>query len=649
MTKPYSSRGLWLTTALVVSGVALESTPGCGGASRASVFGKAEFPAPPPALVKDPSGAVVIRSGGLIQFMPPVAEGQPGSRGPYVVTRRELVAIVTGASVDPGLLEWRLPQNAMVRIDIARARVASPDGTFIEVDGLASSSTSGSASEIVVKLPPTKPGDRIDFLLQRTLFVPDALTPYVFASPAPTVESRLEVVAPADWNVKVVLGQGSAVNRGAQLERKDRGDGTLALSVVEHNVGAVPTEPDAVDAQRLSPWATVVLVQARAGGVNIAFADSWKTVASRIKTALAGTVAIDDAARAGFGLGLAKARVRNVRLQLKPALLREGILDRPPRRFADLAAGGASPLEAAAVAAVATADSMEKGTLALVAPLEGPVLLDDLPGLYAFRMAVVAFKIGGNWVFADPTCSSCEFGKVSMAAAGGRALILSDEPVLVDIPLNLVEPNRQRLQFDWTLAIDGTMSGRLLADLDGFAARTVMMVAPRHMEDAARRAALAQALLGRDSGIVIEAIDKEGDIAEGETCSMGLKVSGKMVVKGEGTFEATGKALAGASLPLPVAKTRRTDMMLAAPMRVEVTSTIELPPDAIARIPLAVETRAPVGEFSAKYTLSGQSLTLSKRVGLFARSVPVARYGELRSFFDQIETADQAVISIKGE
>ena len=289
-----------------------------------------------------------------------------------------------------------------------------------------------------------------------------------------------------------------------------------------------------------------------------------KTVAGRLKAAIAGTVAIDDAARADIGRGLAKARIRNVRLKLKPALLREGILDRPPRKFAELTAGGASPLEAAAVAAAATTDSMEKGTLALVAPLEGPVLLDDLPGLYAFRMAVVAFKIDGNWVFADPSCSSCEFGKVSMDAAGGRALILTDAPTLVDIPLNLVEPNRRRLQFDWTLSIDGSLSGRLMADLDGYAARTVMMAAPATMADTTRRAALARVLLGAGSGVTIEAIEKEGDFVEGETYSMGLKVSAKTTIKGDGLFDVSSQTLAGASMPLEMLKARRTDALLAA-------------------------------------------------------------------------------------
>ena len=64
---------------------------------------------------------------------------------------------------------------------------------------------------------------------------------------------------------------------------------------------------------------------------------------------------------------------------------------------------------------------------------------------------------------------------------------------------------------------------------------------------------------------------------------------------------------------------------------------------------MAVERRAPVGEYSAKYTVSGQSLTLSRRIGLFARSVPAARYVELRSFFDQMLAADQAVVTVKGE
>jgi hypothetical protein len=645
MSWPCWNRSFWLGAAVALGTVGLQLSAGCAGGA-ASVFSAPEFPLPPPALDKDPSGGVILKSEGLIQFMHPTPDGQVGPKGPYVVVRRQWHAIITGTPVDPALTEVRLAQSAIVKVDLARARLARPDGTAIEVDGL---TTSAAGGEVVVRLPAAKPGDRVDFLVQRTLLIPDALTPYVFAGAAPTVESRLEIAAPNGWDVKIVLGQGANLNRGAEFERKDRGDGVAVWSVVERNVRAVPTEPEAVDPQRLSPWATVVLASATVGGVRFPFADSWKTVAGRIKTAIAGTIAIDDAAKADIGRGLAKARLRNVRLKLKPTLLREGILDRPPRTFSELSVGGASPLEAAAVAAAATADSMEKGTLALVAPFEGPVLLDDLPGLYAFRTAVVAFKIGGNWVFGDPTCSSCEFGKVSMAAAGGRALILTEEPTLVDIALNLVEPNRRRLQFDWTLSIDGTMTGRLMADLDGYAARTVRAEAPAGMADAARRAALGRALLGAGSGVTIEAIDKEGDFIEGETYSMGLKVSAKTTSKGEGLSEIASQSFAGVSLPMEMPKTRRNDMLLAAPMRIEVTSTIELPGDGTAHIPTAVEARVPVGEYSAKYTLRGQSLTLSRRVDLFARSVPAAHYNELASFFEKVIAADKAVVTIKAD
>jgi len=480
--------------------------------------------------------------------------------------------------------------------------------------------------------------------------VPDALPAWTFATSAPTIESRLEVTYPAGWEVRVALGHGSVVDRGAAPERRDRGDGQLTISVVEHNVAAVPTEPDAVDPQRLSPWAAVVLASATVGGKVLPYADSWKTVAARVAGAVAATVAIDGTAKTEIGRGLAKARLRNVRLRLKPALVREGILDRPPRSFAELARGGASPLEAAAVGAAATAASMEPGILTLVAPLEGPLLVDDLPGLYAFRMAVVAFKIDGKWVFADPSCSSCEFGKVSMEAAGGRALILGETPTLVDIPASSVEPNRRRLQFEWALSVDGALSGRLLADLDGFAARAVMLAAPPSMAEADRRAAIARALFGDDSGVSLDAIEREGDFVEGQTYSMRFKVSARAKSAGDGSLTVTSRLLAGRSLPQVLKATRRTDMLLPAPLRVEVTSSLELPEGFSAAIPAAVEERVSVGEYSARFSaLRGQVMTFSRRLGLNARSVPAAHYQELAQFAGRMTAADAAVVSIKGD
>jgi len=615
------------------------------GCTASGLFPAIEFPEPPQQLAKDPSGAVVLESVGTIEFRGASENPKaPGPRTPHVVVRRRLRAIVTG-EVDIGLREWRFLSQPNVTIDLARARLARPGGEVHDIDGLAG----GSAQEVTMSLPGPQPGDLIDVVWEKTFLVPETLPPWVFATPAPTVESRVEVISPPGWEVQLVLGQGSEINRGADVDKRERSDGALIKAWTEHNIRPVPSEPGAVDAQRSSPWATAVLVKAMVGGETVAYADSWKTVSSRLKAALAATMEVDEETRQSMAVGLAKARLRALRRTFRPVSVTGGPLDRVIRPFAELKeSGGATPLEAAAITSVVTADAIEKGYIALVAPFEGPVLLDNLPGLYAFRAAAVAFKTGDGWDLVDIACGSCEFGKVPLELAGGRALILADEPVLHDIPLRAVETNRRRLQFDWVVSVAGELTGSVSVDLEGVAVREAR-AAMAADDDAARLAGLSNLLLRPESGTTVDFITKESRLQPGEPYRLKLKVSTTAIKKGDAHFEVTPAMLGGVSLPWPYARTRRTAALLPAPSRVEVTCTLQLPPFFKAELPPPIKERLPIGEYVSEFELHGRVITYTRRVGLFARSVPVERYGDLAALFAKMEQADARILTIKGE
>ncbi len=601
------------------------------------------FPDPPAELAADPSGLVTLESVGQIVFR--AAEEATG-RPLHVVVERRLRQRVVGA-VPPAAHRWVFPTRPYVVCELARARLARADGTVVEVDGVAGA-TAG--AEIIVELPLPAPGDLLDVAWREIYLDPQLVPPYVFATSGATVSSSLDVVVPPGFAVRVALGQGGLLNRGAELERRAGDDGATVHHWEEQNLKAVPPEPDAADPQRSSSWATVVLTGVQLGADQQLLADSWSTVAAGVRQRLAATMALDEETRQALGAGLAKARLRDLRALFRPEIGTAGPFATAPRPFAELkSVGRVSALEAAALLEAATVGAVEVGHLALVAPFEGRVLVEELPGLYAFTAAAVAFKTSDGWVFVDPTCDTCGFGQVPLELAGGRALVLSDPPQVVEVPLRALETNRRRLQFNWTLAVDGALSGTLIADLEGISARAVVRASAGNEEEQARHAAIADALLRPGSGITVDKALNEGTLVAGEPLAMRFAVNAKAEPAGDGSFVLPLRALTGASLPWTIVAERQTAALLPAPSRIEVSATLQLPPFLRVELPPPLQHRLPVGEYASSFRQDGKVVTYSRRIGLFARAVPAERWADVRALFALMEETDAQVLRFHPE
>jgi hypothetical protein len=277
------------------------------------------------------------------------------------------------------------------------------------------------------------------------------------------------------------------------------------------------------------------------------------------------------------------------------------------------------------------------------------VLVDDLPGHYAFRGAVLALPTGGGWTFAAPACLTCPVGKLPISVAGGRALVVAEEGTkVVDIPLGTVEPNRSRLQYDWTVSVDGNITGSLLADLEGFTAQQVFR-AIAHADEAARNDLLSDLLIGVGAENRVRGVQDDGMLEPGAPYPLTLQIRSTAAVAADGTLEVTPAELAGPAFPWVLPLSRQTDLLLPAPLRIEVTGALRLPPDYNATLPEKIEERMPFGEYVSAFSHSGGVITYRRRVGLFARRVPAERYGELMEFFAKINAADNTAILIRPE
>ncbi len=521
------------------------------------------------------------------------------------------------------------------------ARVAKPTGETADIQA----TPEAFGQKLILA---AAPGDLIDVIWQQTHLVVETLPHWVLANAAPTVASNVEVLADEGLEMRVAAGTGS--QRSDSSIEKDTDDGRTVYRLTARDLAAIPSETGLSDPQHDSPWLLAVLESTLLDGRTTVYADSWQTVGRRVRSTLKPTLEVDDETRQQLNVGLAKARMRKLMRILRPSTNNAAPLTKAPLPFAQLKNGGASAIEAAAVAAAVTKGSMEEGHIALVVPHQGPLLFDELPGLYAFRAAAVAFHTSEGWRFADLTCSTCEFGKLPANLAGGRALILTDEPSIVDIPPAAVHPNRQEMLLDWTLAIDGQLSGSLVVKLEGQIATQAQAIVGNGWQQESQRDSLRKLLLGTSSGISINGIASRASmLLPGEPFEIDATVTASAKKSPDGGYTLTPLTIAGNSVSWNRIASPGAGAMLPAPAQIVVTSLVHLPPFFGAKMPPKRAAHRPFGSYSSTLTQGGNVITLIRKLNLTTRDVAPGETDATVTFATELDTADLETITITAE
>ncbi len=61
-------------------------------------------------------------------------------------------------------------------------------------------------------------------------------------------------------------------------------------------------------------------------------------------------------------------------------------------------------------------------------------------------------------------------------------------------------------------------------------------------------------------------------------------------------------------------------------------------------MPDGAKLSAPFGSYSSSYTLKGNTLLFTQELDITAATIPAERYGEVKSFFEQVAGAEQAPV-----
>lgn len=563
------------------------------------------------------------------------------------------IAVPAGVDAPTGLVVLGREREAMLRnedgaeivlVERVRAVVVDPERANPVYRSLRfESGRSGRVQEVLARHTPRVGEPRVhrsagsaialdaletdDVLDWRVTYVsrdPEVFPVVVATGPEPAVRVTLRAVVESEFRAAVRFGE------RAVIHARHEGSGVFVREfrdVPAHESGEFALHP-----QRVGPWMLIVAQKGESGRTLVDYASSWAQVARRVQGRAATTAALSDEAKAELGRGGARLRLNAVRRLLRPASAT--LFASPARRFEALVPGSATPFEAAKVIAAASGDAVETTRVALVAAAGGPMVFDDLPGLYGFEDALVAFELNGAWSFAAPACTNCDFGRVPVAMAGARAFVADPEkPVLLSIPLEDVDIASAQTQLTWEPGSDGQLIGSGLVELDGELARWVFersksLASPQSVADALRHIVIA--------GATITEVEERGVLRPGESLPFALKLQSRATVDAVSL-----ERLVGPALPwFPELRAGRA-LRLPAPIREESVHTIQLRSHGEVLLPRPVRFSSGLGTVEVSFEQSGRLLTVRRVVEWNEARITPELHAAARTLLDAARSADR--------
>lgn len=629
----------------------LLATAACGG----SPLPAPDFPKVPPAAAEHARYGVVTLREATITMKDAAAGG--GSPTIPAVRIGELTRTLVTGDMPADLYTRELRALDGCVITKARGRLASKGKASFDVDVFAGSPPPPSdpgqlaaygakrPSVVRVELPKPAVGDLIDFFVEAVCTQAfDMLPPVVFGTCLPTLDSRLTVRADPGFKTRLVISPGGYAISEAPPATDKAGVRTWTLR--EHDLPAIEDDAFAVNAQQLSPWAQAVIASVQSGGTEKVYAESWTAIAARVRQAAEPASPAGTPDGEAVKSGSATSRLRKLRDRMAPKVARA--LFAPARRYSDIPSGGVTPFEAAAAIVMATRDAPDRGFLALATLADGPLLIDGVPSLYPFRAVLVASRANGGWQFDDPTCVNCAVGRLPSDLTGGRAMVITNDGYeITEVPFGATETSRERLQLAWTLKGE-ELTGTVLADFEGGVARRLALL----MDQAAVGASseglsmVRAALFGAGSGLEVVSIS-EASSPHALPYEMRFVVAAK-TDSASGSVRMPIYRVIGPWVPWVTPVTEPRDIVLPGPLRSEVIASITLPrAHALTRLG-DVNVRKTVGEYTLHVEQRDDTVTITRRVGLFTRHVPRERFAELRELVLAAAEADSQLLELNA-
>lgn len=290
-----------------------------------------------------------------------------------------------------------------------------------------------------------------------------AITPWQLDGPLPVEWSRLEILVPAGWVLRLSLQDPSG---RVHSEEQVLPTGERRISIEARELAALAAEP--FSPSRVERGHRVTLSVARVG--ERAVFDSWDDLARWYAGRTRGFWELDPASMPPAGTATAGERpleeqiFRWFRSRFRYVAIQEGLAavePHPARAVLEARFGDCKDLTTALVAVYRAAGIAAHPVL--VSSRGRARRSPDVVSLEAFDHAIVALERQGKVTFLDPTSDAPRFGELPWADQGAEALILRGEHaervVLPEAP-----PGESLEQRDWWIG-RGSSAGLLRLSL----------------------------------------------------------------------------------------------------------------------------------------------------------------------------------------
>ena len=259
--------------------------------------------------------------------------------------------------------------------------------------------------------------------------------------------------------------------------------------------------------------------------------------------------------------------------------------------------------------------------------------------------SVITHPKFGRLLIFDPTDPYTQVGDLPEDEQGSLALIDSkDTDALTQMPTTEPDQNKLDRNINVALGPDGSISGTVVEDANGQAARRFRSELKRLSAPEYNR--VIESWISRGaSGAKMLKIDPKDEIDSGRfvldvdfsAASYAQIMQGRLMV-----FK---PAIVGRLERLEFSEGKRTHPYLINSTSYSEKVTIKLPAGfTVDEVPDATKISSAFGSYSTSYEVNGGQLVFIRKLQLRRSSVPAGEYDTVRSFFGQVHAADQSPV-----
>jgi hypothetical protein len=272
----------------------------------------------------------------------------------------------------------------------------------------------------------------------------------------------------------------------------------------------------------------------------------------------------------------------------------------------------------------------------LVSRLGSFAAVPDLPTPAPFNHVVIAMPAGGRFQFIDPSTPGLPTGRLPGSLQGQVGLLIRpDRAELIDLPEDPPRANKVQLAYNLALGVDGTVSGQIVAKLDGLDAAKVRAELAAGGEGMVER--IKEHLVPGDKSKLVWvnalAVNQKGADNPDATLQLQIVLGASRLgtLKPSGAIDLPMEQIVGRPLPSLWREVRYMPLVWGYKRQRDERVTLDLPPKmGVDLLPLGHDQKSELVSISDRYAVADGKLYLKRELELNTRKVEPEDYNQVK-------------------